>query len=228
MLTVKNPAVRKRLKIVLPFLLIPAAVAVGSLLPFEKTYIYTALVISVLTLFLFIAGFDSKRIGSRRLVVSAVLISLSVISRFIPLFKPVTALTVIGGAYLGSETGFFIGSLTAFLSNFYFGQGPWTPFQMIALGFCGFFAGALSKALKKSRISISIYGFIAGVLYSLLMDVFTVNWYSGVFSLKLYTAALLTSLPFTVLYAVSNGVFVWVLAKLVGEKLNRIRVKYGL
>jgi energy-coupling factor transport system substrate-specific component len=228
MVVIKNPLLRKWLKILLPFIIIPAAIGLGFFIPAGKRYIYITLAVSLLTVLLFASGYESKRIGSRRLIVSAVFISLSVAGRFIPLVKPVASLTVIAGVHLGSETGFFIGAMSAVLSNFYFGQGPWTPYQMLSLGLIGFFAGLLPEKIKKSRIWLSIFGFIAGVVYSLIMDVWTVMWYSGEYNIKLYISALIYSLPFTALYALSNAGFVYLLAKPFGDKLNRIKMKYGL
>ena len=73
-----------------------------------------------------------------------------------------------------------------------------------------------------------LYGVIAGVAYSFIMDIWTVLWYAGGFDLKLYTAAIVSAIPFTLLYAVSNVVFLLILQKTVGNKLNRIKIKYGV
>ena len=83
------------------------------------------------------------------------MVALSVTGRFIPFFKPVTALTVLTAVYLGGEAGFLCGALSAVISNFWFGQGPWTPFQMLAWGMIGLFAGLLASPLKRSRIRLS-------------------------------------------------------------------------
>src|SRR5699024_12206733 len=70
------------------------------------------------------------------MIVVAVLTALSVVGRFVfvalPGFKPVAAIVIITAVYVGSEAGFLVGALTAFISNLYFGHGPWTPFQLFA------------------------------------------------------------------------------------------------
>ena len=66
-----------------------------------------------------------KEMTSRRMVLVAIMTALSIAGRFIPMFKPVTAISIITGAYLGGGSGFLVGALSALLSNFYFGQGPW-------------------------------------------------------------------------------------------------------
>lgn len=61
----------------------------------------------------------------------------------LPNFKPVLAIVIISGAALGKESGFLVGAMSAFVSNFLFGQGPWTPWQMIAMAVVGYLAGLI-------------------------------------------------------------------------------------
>lgn len=228
MLVIKNNKLRHCLRIVIPFLLIPSLVLAGAYFFREKRYAIISLAITILALFLFITGFERKQTGSRRMVLTAIFIALTVAGRFIPLFKPVTALIIIGGIFLGGEAGFFIGALSAVISNIYFGQGPWTPFQMFAWGMIGLFAGFLAGKLKKSRLLLFLYGGISGVLFSLLMDVWTVLWYQGGFDINLYLAALITALPHTTIYVISNIIFLALFFRPFQEKLERICTKYGI
>lgn len=228
MIVIKNSKVRSAIKAVIPFAAVPAVAAAGSAADGGRRYIAAILAISVLALLLFAAGYERRQTGSRRLVIAAVMTALCVAGRFIPFFKPVTAITVISAIYLGGETGFLIGAMSAALSNIYFGQGPWTPFQMLAWGLIGLTAGYLSRYLKKSRSLLLFYGVISGALFSFIMDIWTVLWYSGAFNLKLYTAAIISALPYTALYAVSNFLFLWFLAEPIGQKLERVRIKYGI
>lgn len=228
MLTLKNARLRRILGILLPYVLIPAAVVLGALVLGEKSYSYISLAVALLSLFYFMTGFEKKSTGTRRLIIVAVMTALSVVGRFIPLFKPITALTVITAIYLGGEAGFLTGSLAAVISNFYFGQGPWTPFQMLAWGLIGLFAGLLSAPLKKSRVALIIYGALSGAAFSMIMDVWTVIWYNGSMNWSLYLTALVTALPYTALYSVSNCVFLWIFARPFGEKLERVKLKYGV
>lgn len=193
-----------------------------------KLYPFVSLAIAVLSLLFFIRRFENKSVRTRRLVIVSVMTALSVAGRFIPFFKPITAITAITGAWLGGESGFLVGALSALISNFYFGQGPWTPFQMLAWGFIGIIAGLLSRPLKKSRAALIVFGVLSGIAFSLFMDVWTVLWYNEGFNLSLYLAALLTAVPHTVLYSISNVIFLMLLAKPFGEKLERIKIKYGV
>lgn len=211
---------------------IPAVVTVGALLFRERYYAWLSLCVAVLTCVPLFYAFERKKSSSTELTVLAVMIALSVAGRFIfawiPGFKPVTAITVIVAIYLGKEAGFVVGSLSAVVSNFYFGQGPWTPFQMFAWGLLGFIAGLLSKPLRKNKVLLCVYGAVAGILFSALMDIWTVLWANGTLGLGRYVTVAVSALPVTVEYAVSNIIFILLLAKPIGEKLERIKKKYGL
>lgn len=230
-LVIQNPRLRRVLGIVIPFVVLPVAVLWFSLGPGRKHYALASLMVTLLSLVLFSCGFERRKTGTRRMILVAVMTALSVIGRFvfsvIPAFKPITAVVVITAIYIGGEAGFLTGALSAVISNFYFGQGPWTPFQMLAWGLIGLFAGLLSKPLRNSRLALSVYGIFAGAGYSLVMDVWTVLWYNGSFNPALYAAAMATALPHSIFYAISNVVFLNVLAKPFGEKLARVRIKYG-
>ena len=134
----------------------------------------------------------------------------------------------ITGIAFGPEAGFLTGALSAVISNFYFGQGPWTPFQMFSWGILGFIAGLLAAPLKKSRIALTLYAVLSGVLYSFLMDIWTVLWADGAFNFSRYLAAILSAAPFTAIYAVSNTVFLWLFARPIGKILDRLKTKYAL
>nr|WP_316624799.1 ECF transporter S component [uncultured Ruminococcus sp.] len=219
---------RSVLKIVIPFVLIPLLVAVSAFAFSGQRYLIISLGIAVLALLLFMAGVERRNIGSRRMVITAIMTALAVFGRFIPLFKPITAIIVITAVYLGAQAGFLTGAMSVLLSNIWFGQGPWTPFQMLGFGLIGLFAGYLSRWLVRSKALLVIYGVFAGIAYSFIMDIWTVLWYSGGFDTGLYAAAIISALPFTALYAVSNAVFLLILSKPIGNKLNRIKIKYGV
>lgn len=228
MLVIKNSGLRSALKIIIPFIAIPALVLIGVYVFEDKMYAYISLVITILSIVLFISGFEQRKIGTRRMVLVVVLTVMSVVGRFFPLIKPVTAITVIAGIYLGGEAGFLVGTISAVISNFFWGQGPWTPFQMFAWGLIGLIAGLAAKPLKKSRAVLLIYGALAGMLFSFIMDIWTVLWYNNGFDVKLYLAAISTAVPMTIVYAASNVIFLFFLADPIGRKLDRIKNVYGI
>ncbi len=228
MLLIRNKELRNAIKITVPFVIIPLVTILGTLAFNEKKHIIISLAVALLSLLLFAAGFEKKSTGTRRMVIVAVMTALCFAGRFIPFLKPVAALTIITALYLGGEAGFLVGSLSAVLSNFYFGQGPWTAFQMLAWGLIGLLAGIFAEKLLKSNVLLLLYGAFTGVAYSFIMDIWTVLWYNQGFNIKLYRAALVSAVPYTASYAVSNVLFLFLLAKPFGEKLERIKIKYGI
>lgn len=229
---IKNPRLRRFLRVALPFVLIPASVALGVFVFDEKSYGFISLVVVILAMALFCAGFEKRTVGTRRIIVIAVMTALSILGRFvfapIPGFKPITAMIVITAIWLGGESGFLVGVLTVLISNFYFGHGPWTPFQMFSFGMIGLLAGFLAGPLKKSRVALALYGVFAGVVFSCIMDVWSVLWYENGFHPRLYLGALVTAAPYMLSYAVSNVIFLLLLGRPFGEKLERIKIKYGV
>ena len=228
MIVIRSKRVREVLRIVLPFAVMPSLVLFGALALGEKRHLIVSLGMACMALLFFLTGFEKRKTGGRRMVIVSVMTALCIVGRFIPLFKPVTALTIITGMYLGGEAGFLVGALAAALSNFYFGQGPWTAFQMLAWGFIGLMSGWMALPLKKHRPLLLIFGVVMGAAYSLIMDVWNVLWYAGEMNLGLYAASVATALPHTILYAVSNFVFLYCLARPFGEKMERVKVKYGV
>ena len=223
---------KKGLRLLIPLVGMPLLVVWGGWKLGDRFYAWGILGMVILTQALFFAGFDRRQTGARRLVIASVMTALSVLGRIvfapIPGFKPITAVVVISAVWLGGETGFLVGSLSALISNFFSGQGPWTPFQMFAWGMLGWIAGGLAGPLKKSRLALAAYGAFAGAAYSLFMDIWTVLWYHGGIRWDLYAAAVVSALPYMASYAASNVIFLLLMRKPFGEKLERIQIKYGI
>ena len=228
MIVIRNKRLRTLLRWAIPFLAVPLLVLLSATVFREKQHLLISFGVAALAVVLFLAGFERKAVGSRRLVIVSVMTALCITGRFIPLFKPITALTIITAMYLGGESGFLVGAMAALLSNFYFGQGPWTAFQMLAWGLIGLFAGYLAQPLKKHRALLLLYGVLSGLVYSMAMDVWTVMWYGSTLNWSVYLSAIIAALPHTILYALSNFAFLWFLARPFGEKLERVKIKYGV
>ena len=143
-------------------------------------------------------------------------------------FKPLTAFTIISGMYLSAPAGFICGSFSALISNIYFGQGPWTLFQMISWGLIGFISGVIGEKLLEKRIILVIYAFISGVLFSLIMDLWTVLNIDKEFNFSRYIIQLISSFPIMIIYSLSNIVFLILLQKPIGKKLKRAKKRYGI
>lgn len=110
-----------------------------------RHYYLISVAIICVALAVFAWRFEGRKPRAREVVVIAVLVALAVAGRaaffMVPQFKPVAALVIISGVALGANSGFLVGVLSGFVSNFVFGQGPWTPFQMIGFGLLGLLAG---------------------------------------------------------------------------------------
>ena len=207
--------------------------AFASILLIEKMkYLLMILLISAFSIILFLKILERNETDVKKLVIICVMTSITVASRaifeFIPHFKPVTAIVIITGLYLGREAGFICGAFSALISNLIFGQGPWTPFQMLAWGLCGFFAALFSKIILKNTVFLLSYGLLSGIFYSLLMDIYTVLWMEESFNISRYFAVILTSLPVTVIYCISNVTFLILFNKPFYKKIERIKTKYAI
>lgn len=225
---IRSERIRRILRIVLPFAVMPAVVLLMPLEIQAQYYAPVSFFMVLLALLLFLAGFERREIGTRRMILVSVMTALSVIGRLLPLFKPITALTILSAMYLGAESGFLVGAMSAVLSNFMMGQGPWTPFQMLAWGLIGLFAGIFAKPLHRFPLLLYVYGIVSGAAFSLILDIWTTLWTYKDFTWDAYAAAITAALPMTCLYAVSNLLFLLILRKPIGDKLMRIRKKYGL
>lgn len=223
---------KKALKYIIPLICVPAVIFIGLTFFQGKHYAFISMAVAILACVPFLLSFEENTHTTTRLTLIAVMTALSIVGRIafsaIPAFKPVTAMVIITAIYLGSEAGFLTGVLTALISNFYFGQGYWTVFQMFTWGIIGLLAGLLTKWLKENTIPLLLYGVLSGVLYSFLMDLWSVFWMDSTFTPSRYIALIVSSLPFTAVYAVSNMIFLLVLTKPIGKQIERIRTKYGV
>lgn len=197
-----------------------------------KLYSWALISASVAVCGVFFLFFERKKSVSAELAVISVMTALSVFGRMafavIPGFKPCTAVIIITAAYFGREAGFMVGSLTALISNFYFGQGQWTPFQMLIWGLTGYLAGIISKKLIEKKWFMIIFSAVSGIAFSLIMDLWSCIWADNAFILSRYLALIATSAVFTVEYAVSNVLFVLLLYKPFGRIFMRLNQKYGI
>ena len=160
-------------------LVIPATLYFGLRLTGRAYYLTSTLVI-IEIIIPFLLAFESRRPQARELVVIAVLSALAVAARVaipIPNFKAIFAIIMLSGIAFGPEAGFLVGAVSAFASNFFYGQGAYTPWQMFAYGAGGMLAGFLfaKGRLPQKRWVMAAFGFLACVLFvGPLLDTCTV------------------------------------------------------
>ena len=240
--TVQTPKDKRRLSkrtlaaVVLILLLIPLTLFVGVVYLDRKQYYLTALAVLIECMLPFFMVFEGRKPKARELVIIAVLCALSIAGRaaffMLPQFKPVLAMTIIAGVAFGGETGFLVGAVTMLVSNILFSQGPWTPWQMFAMGIIGFLAGILFRKgiLRRTKASLCTFGALSAVvIYGGIMNpASALIWGSESLNLKMIMGYYLTGFPMDCIHAAATVLFLAFLAEPMLEKLDRIKVKYGL
>ena len=139
----------------------------------------------------------------------------------IPGVQPVTVVAIAAGAGLGVRAGIGVGATAAFASNFFLGQGIWTPWQMLGWGACGA-AGALARPLVRRRLPFALLAFVLGYVFSTLMDLW--EWvgflpHTG----PALAAQLARGVPFNLAHAIGNVLLVVA----VGPELRRLLERHG-
>ncbi len=225
---------RAILSAVMILLLIPLTIYIGNTFLYNQKYLFISLLVLFECMAPFFLAFEGRKPQPRELVLIAVMCALTVAGRAafaaLPQIKPVLALVIISGAAFGAETGFIIGAVGMLVSNIYFGQGAWTPWQMFAAGFIGFLAGLLFQKgrLSQGRAVLCTFGFAVTILI-----------YGGVMN---YSALVLSRLPITretlliyyaqglpydIIHAFSTLAFLFFFSGPMLEKLSRVKTKYG-
>lgn len=188
-LTQQEKAAKQRLHVAAELILIgiPIALIVGIKFLPREWYMLLSLSVLAMTIAPFFMVFESRKTKAREIVLLAMMSALVVASHlFFHIVFPIqigTALIIISGISLGPEAGFFIGALSRLVCNFYMGQGPWTPWQMVCWGILGFLAGFAfncgNTETLKSRNFKMIAGPVLTILFSLLLAYLSFLLYPG-------------------------------------------------
>lgn len=215
-------------------------VAAGALLRGRSYILVSALLVAYGMVPAFVA-YERRRPSAREVATLSVMCALAVAARaafiWLPNFKPMAAIVMISGIAFGAPTGFLTGALAALCSNLLFGQGPWTPWQMLAFGLCGAVFGFLAKRgsvprshlAGRARIAVSVAGalfviFVAGPILdtsSLFFVASRISWESVV---AVYAAGF----PVNCAQGAATFLTLFVLADPLLAKCERLRVKHGL
>ncbi len=220
---------------VIILLLIPLTIFIGVYYLGDRKYYFISMLVILQTLIPFVMIFEGRKPQARELIIISVLCALGVAGRaaffMLPQFKPVTAIVIIAGVAFGGEAGLLVGVMTAFVSNFFFGQGPWTVWQMFAYGIIGFLAGVLFRKglLLRGRLPLAIFGGLSAFLiFGGIMNPAQVIMLQSNPTLPMFVTAYLMGIPFDLVHAVATMFFLWIISQPMLEKLDRIKVKYGL
>ncbi len=144
-----------------------------------------------------------------------------------PNVKPTTDIIIFAGYALGPAAGFAVGALSALVSNFWFGQGPWTPWQMAAWGLCGVIGAALALGVRNvGRLTLAAVCGIAGLLYGAVMNFSLMATYGGELSLRHFLLLEVRAVPFEAAHVSGNIVFVLLAGPAMVRMLVRFRERF--
>lgn len=223
----------KKLIAFLPSLLGIMLIILWQIFDNSLNYYLVSVALLLFSMLPFLISFESSKPSAAELSLIASLVAIAVVSRgafyLVPQVKPIGAVVVVSGAVLGGKRGYLVGAMSAFISNFIFGQGIWTPFQMVALGLVGLLSGVVFSKIKAGRICLAVLGFIlCFAVYGVIVDTCTVLVMSSEFSLSGALAIYLAGVPFNLVFGISTAVFLALFGGGFVKKLKRIIVKYDI
>lgn len=227
-----------RFSLAVIFVLIPATLFLGTRMKGRMYYLTSTLMI-IETMLPFFFAFETRRPQARELVTIAVMCALATAARVviqIPGFKPILGIIMITGIAFGAEAGFMTGAVSAFASNFFFSQGPWTPWQMMAYGIGGFLAGLLfhkrrpfARHPRLSAAALSVCGFLTVLLVvGPLLDTCTVFTTGSRITRKFLLAVYAAGFGYNLNHATATAITMALVSKPLLEKLDRLKTKYGM
>ena len=215
------------------FLLIPATLFLGTKIPGRSYYITSTLMILELMVPFFMA-FEGRKPQARELVVIAVMCAIAIVARTaipIPHFKAIFAVIMLSGIAFGPEAGFMVGAISAFASNFFYGQGAYTPWQMMAYGAGGMLAGFLftKGRLPQKPWVMAVFGFFATILWvGPLLDCSHIFLMLSAINRDSVLAALLSGFPVNLSQAICTVLIMLLFGRPLLDKLDRVKTKYGM
>lgn len=214
-------------------LLIPATLFFATKLPGRSFYITGTLIIIELLIPFFMA-FEGRKPQARELVILAVMCAIAIVARVaipMPNFKAIFAVIMLSGIAFGPEAGFMVGAISAFASNFFYGQGPFTPWQMMAYGAGGMLAGFLfaKGRLPRKPWLMAVFGFLATLLWvGPLLDCSSIFLMLSNLSWTSVGIILTAGMPMNVGNGICTVLVMLLFGKPLLDRLNRIQVKYGM
>lgn len=224
---------RKKFVNILIILTVPLTFFYSKIFGARRYYI-AAFIFCVLCVGAVLSGFENSKPNSLKMAIIAVMCAIGVAGRRVfapvPFFKPVAAVAILCGAGLGAQAGFLCGAMIMLVSNFMFGQGPWTVWQMLAFGLIGYFAGLIFYRRKNFQqpVAMSIYGFLFYVFATgPILDLSGIFGFSMGNKVSLY-ATLLAGLPVNIIGGIATFIFLIILGKPTLKKLDRLTKKYNL
>jgi hypothetical protein len=177
------------------------------------------------------AWYERSRPPAQVVALVAALAALAIAGRIafaaFPNVKPTTDIVVFAGYALGGAPGFAVGALTALVSNFWFGQGPWTPWQMAGWGLCGVLGAALALGTRNAgRLTLAAICGFAGIFYGALLNFSLMATYGGDLSLRHFLVLEGRAVPFEIAHVLGNVVLALVAGPAMVRMLTRFRERF--
>lgn len=214
-------------------LAVPCVLLLCALLRVDNAALLTLVAVAG-SLLPFFIRFERQRPRARELLPVAVLGGLAAVGRVLfaafPYVKPVSAIVIITGVCFGRQSGFLTGALAALASNLFFGQGPWTPWQMYAWGLVGYLAPSVLRGVGRFRFPVGacVYGFLSALLYGFVLDSWYIVGFLSPVTLPGAVGGYLAGLPFSLVHGAATAAFLALLYRPWCQKLRRIQSKYAL
>ena len=183
----------------------------------------------VLTCIVFFWEFEAAAVSSKEIALVAMLGTISAVLRVpfaaIPNVQPCTYLIICSGLVFGPVAGFTVGAITAIVSNFFLGQGPWTLYQMIAWGLAGVSAGYLGKFNVNKALLVG-FGALWGYLYGWITNIWF--WTAFIYPLTLNTFIItqINTVWFDTFHAIGNAIFLGILGRKTITILQRFKRRF--
>ena len=200
---------------------------------FREAYYALSIVLIFCAMIPFFLSYETSKPTSGELAVLSVMTALAVAGRaaffMLPQVKPMAAIVIVTGIFMGKRNGFMAGAMAAFVSNFLFGQGVWTPFQMFGLGLTGFLAGVLFYKNRCSvlRLPMAAFGFfVVFFVYGIIVDMSSVLFITGGHTINGIVAVYIAGIPFNLIHSAITSVLLFFFGKPFLEILQRLQDKY--
>jgi prenyltransferase/squalene oxidase-like repeat protein len=173
------------------------------------------------------AWYERSRPPAQVVALVAAMAALAIAGRIafaaFPNVKPTTDIVIFAGYALGGAPGFAVGALAALVSNFWFGQGPWTPWQMAGWGLCGVLGAALALGTRNAgRLTLAATCGFAGIFYGALLNFSLMATYGGDLSWAYFWTLEGRAIPFDAAHVAGNVT----LALIAGPAMVRMLVRF--
>jgi energy-coupling factor transport system substrate-specific component len=197
---------------------------------------FLSFILLLLVIAVIFARFEEASLSSKEVALIGILAAITAASRIpfaaLPNIKPCTFLIIVTGLVFGALAGAMVGSMTAAVSNMFFGQGPWTAWEMVAWAMVGIIAGMVGKRIKEeiTVTHVIMLGVVLGLAYNTLMDFSSwITFYRA--DPNLFVPTFVAGIPFGILHIIGNVVFAAVLGKPVLTLYKRFKrrchISYG-